>query len=525
VTATDDSTTQVDHDVLIVGYGPVGQALGALLGGQGHDVAIVERFGRLYGLPRAIRLDGEAMRLLQKLALVSAVESEIAAPDSYKWFGADDELIVDIPIGTSPAGWREGYTFYQPALESALDALTRTRTRVDMLWAAQELMQHDDHVEVLVRRGREPSAGVWEPTDETRTIRARYVVGADGANSFVRQACAIPWVDLGFEEPWLVVDVRPDSMSDFAHLPSPAQYCDPRRPRVEVRNGSSHHRWEFMLLPDESPEEFREADAVWRLLEPHFRADQGSITRHAVYEFRSLIAERMHDQRVALAGDAAHLMPPFMGEGMCSGLRDAHNLAWRLDLLLRGIAGPDLLASYSSERRFQNEVTVGISIEMGKVSCTLDPAAARERDAAFRLGDVPPPPPLPGIGAGVRRGDADRLAGERGVQGALVTPTGSERFDDVVGYGFIVLCAAGDPRAILGPERVAFLDTLGTHLVTLDPSVPSAVADADGLLTAWLGQAGAEAVIVRPDWYVFASAAEAAELPALVDELRGALIS
>jgi 2-polyprenyl-6-methoxyphenol hydroxylase-like FAD-dependent oxidoreductase len=522
--AADAPATRLDHDVLIVGYGPVGQALGALLGGQGHDVGIVERFGQLYGLPRAIRLDAEAMRLIQKLGLVGAIEPEIAAPDSYKWFGADGELIVDIPIGTSPAGWREGYTFYQPALESALDGLARTRARLMMEWSAQELTQHDDHVEVLVRRGRESSPGVWEPTDETRTIRARYVVGADGANSFVRQACDIPWVDLGFEEPWLVVDVRPDRMSDFAHLPSPAQYCDPRRPRVEVRNGSSHHRWEFMLLPDESPGAFADLDDVWRILEPHFRPDQGSITRRAVYEFRSLIAERMHDRRVALVGDAAHLMPPFMGEGMCSGLRDAHNLAWRLDLLLRGVADADLLASYSSERRFQNEVTVGISIEMGKVSCTLDPEAARQRDAAFRAGEVPPPPPLPGIGPGIRRGDGDPLAGERAVQGMLTTRTGSERFDDVVGYGFIVLCTTGDPRDILGVQRVAFLDALGSHIVTLDRSVAGAVTDADGVLTAWLGGAGAEVAIVRPDWYVFASAATATELPELVDELRAALI-
>lgn len=519
------ATTQIDHDVLIVGYGPVGQALGAVLGGMGHDVAIVERFGQLYGLPRAIRLDAEAMRLLQRLELVGAIESEIAAPDSYKWFGADGELIVDIPIGTSPAGWHEGYTFYQPALESALDVLARARARVSMCWAAEALTAHADHAEVLVRRGTESAPGSWEPTDETRTIRARYVVGADGANSFVRQACGIPWVDLGFQEPWLVVDVRPDRMSDFAHLPSPAQYCDPRRPRVEVRNGSSHHRWEFMLLEGESPDRFREIEHVWQILEPYFRPDQGSITRHAVYEFRSLIAERMHDQRIALAGDAAHLMPPFMGEGMCSGLRDANNLAWRLDLLLRGTADADLLASYSSERRFQNEITVAISIEMGKVSCMLDPHAARLRDAAFRSGNVAPPPPLPGIGPGIRRGDGDPLAGQRGVQGLLRTPNGEARFDDVIGHGFLVLCTMGDPRELLGPRRLAFLDAIGTRVVTLDPSVADAATEPDGQLRGWLDRAGAQAVIVRPDWYVFGSAPTAAELPGLVDELRSAVVS
>ena len=224
--------TSIDHDVLIVGYGPVGQALACLLGEQGHDVAVVERFDALYGLPRAIRLDGEAMRLIQRFGLVDQIRDEIAAPESYAWFGADGDLIVDIPIGPSPAGWHSGYTFYQPALESALDGLARTRARVELGWAAENLVDHGDHVDVTIRRGAGVDGGVWQPTDETRVVRARYVVGADGANSFVRGACGIDWVDLGFQEPWLVIDVRPNDMDEFEHLPSPAQYCDPKRPRV-----------------------------------------------------------------------------------------------------------------------------------------------------------------------------------------------------------------------------------------------------------------------------------------------------
>jgi 2-polyprenyl-6-methoxyphenol hydroxylase-like FAD-dependent oxidoreductase len=512
--------TQIDHDVLIVGYGPVGQALASLLGEQGHDVEVVERFEELYGLPRAIRLDGEAMRLIQRLGLVDQIRSEIAAPEHYFWFGADGEPIVDIPIGPSPAGWHSGYTFYQPALEGALDLLARSRARVTVGWAAEKLAWHADHVEVTLRRGAGLERGVWQPTDETRVVRARYVVGADGANSFVRTACGIPWLDLGFEEPWLVVDVRPNNMSEFDHLPSPAQYCDPKRPRVEVRNGSSHHRWEFMLLEDESPAEFQTEAAVWRLLEPYFRPDQGTIVRHAVYEFRSLIAEQMRSGRALLAGDSAHLMPPFMGEGMCSGFRDANNLAWRLDLVLRGVAPEQILDAYTSERRFQNEATVGISIEMGKVSCTLDPVVAARRDAAFRSGDVPPPPPLPGLGPGLRHRTPDPVAGERAVQGRVATTRASGLFDDVVGRGFVLLSASGDPFAVLGPDQLAFLDRIGTQIVTLDAAVLGAVTDLDGELSGWLSAAGLQAIISRPDYYAFGGVSSSSELPGLVDDLR-----
>ena len=519
---------EIDHDVLIVGYGPVGQTLAALVGDQGHDVGVVERYRDLYGLPRAIRFDGEVMRIFQRLGIVEEISDEIVPGDHYLWFGADGEVIVDID-NSAPAesGWHRSYGFYQPAIEAALDRRARALAQVQTGWAAERVVQHDDHVEVTLRRGEEAAPGQWTPTDDTRVLRARYVVGADGANSLVRAECGIGWIDLGFAERWLVVDVRPRDMAAFEHLPVAAQHCEPARPYVVVKNGGRHRRWEFMLLDGERVEDFREPESVWRLLEPHIGPDEGMIVRHAVYEFRSKLAHTMRDGRVALAGDAAHLMPPFMGEGMCAGLRDANNLAWRLDLILRGIARDELLDTYTPERRHQNEVTIGISVEMGRVSCTVDPQVAARRDAAFRSGDVPPPPVLPGIGPGVTHhtddGAPDPVAGQRAVQGVVAVGERSGRFDDVVGRGFVVLTADGDPRVLLGDERVAFVERLGTQLVTLDQTVPGAVRDVDGALTRWLSTHGIRAIVSRPDYYAFGGVRRVEDLPALVDDLRARL--
>ena len=516
--------TRVDHDVVIVGYGPVGQMLAALLGQQGHDVCVVERYGRLYGLPRAIRFDGEVMRMFQRLGMVGEIEDEIVPGDRYKWFGADGELIVDVD-NSAPheSGWHRSYGFYQPAIEAALDRRARRVARLETGWAAEDLAQHDDHVELFVRGGEEPSPGRFVPTEGTRTVRARFVVGADGANSRIRELCGIPWRDLGFAERWAVVDVRPEDMREFDHLPVAAQHCLPERPYVVVKNGGHHRRWEFMLHADERTEDFQDEAAIWRLLEPHITPDRGRIIRHAVYEFRSRLAERMRDGRVLLAGDAAHLMPPFMGEGMCSGLRDANNLAWRLDLILRGVAPQEILATYTRERQEQNEVTIGISIEMGKVACTVDPQAAAARDAALRSGDVPPPPDLPGIGPGITRGGNDPVAGTRAVQGVVAAGDREGRFDDVVGRGFVLVCRRGNPRALLDDERLEFLTRIGAKVVTLDPPAPGALRDLDGALTTWLDRHGLEAVISRPDYYAFGGVRRAEELPQLVDELRQAL--
>jgi 2-polyprenyl-6-methoxyphenol hydroxylase-like FAD-dependent oxidoreductase len=246
-------------------------------------------------------------------------------------------------------------------------------------------------------------------TGETRTVRARWVVGADGANSFVREATGITRRDLGFRERWLVVDAEPHDMTTLAHLPIACQWCDPARPTTHVQSGPRHRRWEFMLLPGEQPSDFDDPARVWSLLEPWYRPKDGPLTRSAVYEFRSMLANEMRQGRVLLVGDAAHLTPPFLGQGLCSGLRDARTSRGSSIWCCAALASERLLDSIDAERQPQNEAVIGLAVELGKILCQLDPQAAAQRDAMLR--QAPPPPPLelaPLTGGVIHRPAGDR---------------------------------------------------------------------------------------------------------------------
>jgi 2-polyprenyl-6-methoxyphenol hydroxylase-like FAD-dependent oxidoreductase len=526
----DNGARPFDADVAIVGYGPVGQALAALLGRAGRRVVAFERFKEIYRLPRAVHLDHEVMRLLQALGLAEALAEEMTPVREYHWFGADGEPLLRFEVPTpARSGWEPHYMFFQPELEAALDRVGcgPAGVTVERGWVAEGLVDSDAGAEVTLRRVSAQEPGRLASTRETRTVRARWVIGADGANSFVREASGITRRDLGFQERWLVVDAEPNDMSAFAHLPIACQWCDPARPTTQMRSGPRHRRWEFMLLPDEDPADFEDAASVWGLLEPWYRPQDGPLTRTAVYEFRSMVADQMRKGHVVLVGDAAHLTPPFLGQGLCSGLRDAANVAWKLDLVLRGLASDRLLDTIDVERRPQNEAVIRLAMELGKVVCQLDPQAAAARDALLRSAGPPPPLEIPPLTAGLlhrRSGDGrDPLAGTLSVQGVVARQGREGRFDDVVGRGFALIVAGGDPLEQLGPEYWALIDMLDMTVASLDPGVRHGVGDVDGRLTTWLSEHGAHAVLVRPDFYVFGSARSAEELPALLGDLRAQL--
>jgi len=500
-----------DVDVAIVGYGPVGQALAALLGGAGHRVAVYERFEEVYTLPRAVHLDHEIMRLLQSLGLADELADDFLPLRDYHWYGADGEplMTLDVPV-PAPSGWEPDYLFHQPDLEAALDRRARREpsVTVERGWTADGLEDCGDHIALSLRG---TSSG------DPRVVRARWVVGADGANSFVREARGIGRRDLGFRERWIVVDVEPHDMA-AVDLPPACQWCDPTRPTTHIQSGTRHRRWEFMLLAGERAEDFADDRGIWELLSPWFRPQDGVLTRHAVYEFRSVLAERMRDGRVLLVGDAAHLTPPFLGQGLCSGLRDAVNVAWKLDLVLRGVSSDALLDTIDAERGPQNEAIIAIAIGLGRVLCELDADAAAERDATVRAAGPPPAiemPPLSGGAIG-----SDPLAGRLALQGRVAGATSEGLLDDVTGGGFTLIVAEGDPDAALGEVDSELLDALGVHRVSLGPAARCGVRDVDGRLGSWLAAHAVHAVLVRPDFYVFGSVSAPDDLPALVGDLR-----
>ncbi len=331
------------HDVAVVGMGPVGQTCALLLGRLGYDVVVLERWPQPYRLPRAVHFDHEIGRVFDAAGVgpqVRAVTDPV--PDFYEWRAADGRTLLKIDwSGTGPSGWPVANFFSQPELEDALstglEALPSVRT-----------MRGVEVLEVADRGDRAELRCAARDTGEL-TVRSRYVIGADGANSVVRRHMDTGVSDTGFSFDWLIVDLVPHEQRDWS--PMNWQLCDPVRPTTIVSGGPGRRRWEFLRLEGETVAELDSPATAWRLLEPWGRTPENStLERHAVYNFQARWADRWHQGRLLLAGDAAHLMPPFAGQGMCSGIRDAANLAWKLDLVLRGTAPAALLDTYTSER-------------------------------------------------------------------------------------------------------------------------------------------------------------------------------
>jgi 2-polyprenyl-6-methoxyphenol hydroxylase-like FAD-dependent oxidoreductase len=515
------------QDVIQIGLGPVGLTMAALVGQADHSITVVERHTGLYGLPRAGHIDHEIMRILQSVGAEGPVLADSYPTLEYVWRNNDGETLLEFDWGAKGiSGYNSDYMQYQPVLEDALAARLREDPNVTLLqgWEAVEFREHDDHVEVVIREA------VWTPgqarptvTGEERTLRGRYLIGADGAGSSVRRSLGIERDDLGFNERWLDVDARKkrDLSFDF----DCGQICDPARPRCILPLGKRHRRWEWSLLPGETAEEFEQPEKAWELLAREgVGPDDVEIVRQLVYTFEARTAVRWRHGRTFLIGDAAHTMPPFMGQGMCSGMRDAKNLTWKLDLVLRGLAPEAILDTYQEELRpYVLDWTV-ISLEAGKVPCITDPDAARERDERFRGGFVPPMPEFPQVRGGlIALDDHDRPvspAGELGLQAKVRRGETVALFDHAFDAGgrWQVISTAGDPRGVLGSEHLALFDALGTVFAHVAPEGGDAV-DVDGEYRAYFAQRGIEAVVVRPDFYVYGGVRTLAELPALADDL------
>lgn len=522
-------TDQTILDVAIVGYGPVGQSLSILLGERGYDVAVFDRWPSLYPLPRAVFHDHEIRRIFHAMGIGADVERISQPSAKYEWFNADWKTLVEIDWSAeSISDGPVGYLFNQPSLEALLDQKAKSLTNVSVQqgWEATALRQLTDCCELTLRRGVMNGSN-WEPTGETQTVRARYVVGADGANSFVRKSQHIEFDDLGFEEDWLVIDLKPNDGVKL-DVPDIGQWCNPARPTTMVPGGPGYRRWEFMRLPHESIEDLQKPEKVWELLSPWVTPENATLVRHAVYKFRSLIARNWHSGRVVLAGDAAHQMPPFMGQGMCSGIRDAWNLAWRFDLIFKGIASDRLLESYTPERRPQVRAVIDASIAMGQVVCISDKDEAARRDEAYLKGEVPALAPFPGLTEGmICRNPAfacEGVAGLLGVHGQVRNFGEASRYDEAVPNGFHVVALDAHPNPYLDAQGKAALAAIGGRAIGITTDADKAVKDRvlldiSGKYKRFFDEHGVKAIIVRPDFYIFGGVKTLQDLPSLLTDL------
>ncbi|WP_321813322.1 MULTISPECIES: bifunctional 3-(3-hydroxy-phenyl)propionate/3-hydroxycinnamic acid hydroxylase [unclassified Paraburkholderia] len=512
-------------DVAIVGYGPTGQLLALMLGRAGHRVAVVERWPNPYPLPRAVHFDHEIARLFQACGVIHDINSIAEITDRYQWRNANDELLMDFNWGgNGPSGWPVSTMFAQPELERVLDRHVKQLPNVSVRqgWSATTLREHADGVCIDIETGQ-LAQGRWVSGGERETIHARYVVGADGANSMVRQALGIGCEDLGFAFDWLVVDVKPQTPREW--VPKTWQLCDPARPTTIVPGGPGRRRWEFMLLPGETAQQMNQDSVAWDLLARwDVTPENAVLERHAVYTFRGRWAKEWRAGRVLLAGDAAHLMPPFAGQGMCSGLRDAAALGWRLDAILRGKAGDALLDSYGPERCNHVREIIDFSISLGKVICITDPAAAAARDREMRSaqatpGFEAPQAPQPRLGAGCFDVDAPGSGGLT-PQGIVEFEGRRGLFDDIFGVRFALIAR---DKAVLDTLSHTNRHALQEQGVIVTHFGAGGFIDVQGIYAQSLAKHDAVAVLARPDFYSFGAAQSAHALNALVDAWREAM--
>ena len=515
------------YDVILIGYGPVSQLVALMLARQQHRVAVVERWCKPYTLPRAVCIDHEAARILHALGLSDALARVSQPAPRYQWFNAkwEELLALDWSAG-SVSGGPEVNFVHQPSLEAEFRSAVDTCSNVELNlgWELIGFKDNSDHVEVDLCE--------FEGT-RTRSLRTRFLIGADGANSLVRETLGIGREDRGFEADWLVVDmiVKHGVTLD---IPACGQFCNPERPTTIVpgglQDGQICRRWEFMRLPGETREELQDEANVWRLLSAWVMPDQAELVRHTIYTFRSLIADTWRRGRVILAGDAAHTMPPFMGQGLCAGIRDGWNLSWKLDSILRGRAGQQLLDSYTVERRPHVSAVIDAAVYLGRIICIADPQQAAERDRAFKAGTADPLPPFPHLSSGLlsrgTNGVPDPMAGLLSPHG-LVRWRGREgRWDNIVGLGFCAVLLETNAVEVLRPDQLAVIQEIGGHVVGVsDVDGEDFVVDLDRKFIDFLHAHGAAGMVVRPDFYVFGSVADVSKFPVLTDELLSALAS
>jgi 3-(3-hydroxy-phenyl)propionate hydroxylase len=498
-----------NYDVAIVGYGPTGVTAANLLGAQGLRVAVVERDASVYARARAISTDEEVLRIWQQVGLAEDLVRDMLADRPIHFVDRRGTPFIDACFTSAGHGYPPQLFIYQPALEETLRAGVDRFPNVDLLLSHEclRVRQDIDDVELLLVEG-----------EQLKRIQASWVIAADGGSSPIRGQLGIGFDGRTHETRWVVIDTE-------VHREWPGHdrlrfHCDPRRPAVDCPTPLGHHRWEFPVLPGEDERELVHETAVWRLLNGYgITEEHVSVLRAVVYSHHVRFAARWRAGRVFLAGDAAHAMPPWIGQGMAAGVRDVANLCWKLAAVVRGELPAAVLDSYEVERKPHVREVTRRAVLVGRVITQCRPAVTKVRDLVFRAaGRVPfvrrllvtyswvPEPRYRRGFLGSRRG---RAAGRKIPQPWVLDGDGTRRrLDEITGGRWTVL-ATSAALATPGWSAVRRLTVLpaGTS------PTPGGVVDVDGVLTTWLRTRRADVVALRPDSFVYAAGSPLAPPP------------
>lgn len=511
-------------DAVISGYGPTGATLANLLGSYGMRVAVLDRQKEIYDKPRAITADHEAMRAFQAVGLAHTIAEGTSPHPGTDFVGINGDVIKRFyPMPSpGPLGWEPTFMFYQPKLEAQL------RAGVDRFPNIKVLLEHTverhQQLEELVE------VEVSSVSGQKQVLKTRYLLACEGARSGIRAQMGVPLHDLAFDEWWVVVDAQ---LTKDIDLPERCvQYCRPSRPGTYIVGPERLRRWEIKVMPGESPEMFNDTDHLQQVLSSFVDISAIEVQRVAVYRFHAVVAERWRDRRVFLVGDAAHQMPPFMGQGLCAGVRDAYNLAWKLDAVLNGQAADSLLDTYAAERKPHVQQVVEHAKSFGLIIGELNEEAALARDlklgAELRDGTAVTVRQafIPGLTHGllgsVEEQELAAGAGQLFPQPKILQKAGpSLLFDDVVGKRFAVVCdspelANAAVRQILTwpiktDFRVFLLDSTSRSAMEVMTNV-KVIQPEEPFIESWLKRFESNFAVVRPDGFAYAAGKGASQL-------------
>lgn len=510
-------STPFDADVAIIGYGPTGVAAANFLGSRGVRTVAFERDADIYSRARAVTVNDWTMRIFQSVGLDAPLKRDMDETNALRWITYDGQELSRVGFPPSELGHSRSYAIYQPEMEKTLRAgaaCYHDHVSTEFGVEVSGLAQDADGVTLTVTDRK---------SGANRQSRVRYVLACDGGSSSMREHLGIGLIGDTLETCWVVIDAKVKRWWPNRHIHT--FWSDKARPVVDIPLSMGNHRWELPLGPDESQSDFATHDQLWQLLETMgVSRDDVDIHQHAFYKHHVRHAERWRNGRVMLLGDAAHLMPPWAGSGMQSGIRDAENISWKLAAVLDGSLPETVLDTYQQERAPDVARYTQISVELGRI---IKQELTPEEMAAMQPPPDAPPelPPLLQLPT-LQQGWVNADTGEASPIGKFipqprVATTGGRLtlLDEAIGNGFVMLGLGIDPVNLLTPEQKRGWDALGICYITVwAPHQPSQkqsdVIDIDGTLLGWMERYHTTAIVVRPDHFVAAAEAYSLSVPA-----------